>query len=264
MPSLNLSLDYFDHPKTKRLVAALGEGAELLPIRLWVYTAKFHQIEGVLQGYNAAEIENILGWKGNQGAAVAALLRVKFLDDLGGGFSVHDWRFHAGHFAMYLKKAQKMNAKRWGKSKLVSSKDAPLNPNAGEGSAVQGNAVQGKTRNKKPPKEKDFSPAALSVYSFYKESIKASTRKTDALKWIERRGVEVGFERLVMSVARYMLKCKERQTAEEYKKDCANFFGEDAAFEGFLPDDDFFTANLPKAKKVLGVENETSEESVAA
>lgn len=101
-------------------------------------------------------------------------------------------------------------------------------------------------------KEPEPKLEVLAVYEFYKNQIKPSTRKADALKWIESRGLEHGFERLVMSIAIYMLKCKELQTKNEYKKDCANFFGEDAAFEGYLPDENFYSAFIKKSNNILG------------
>jgi hypothetical protein len=111
----------------------------------------------------------------------------------------------------------------------------------------------------KRKKEPEPHPDVSVVYEFYKEKIKASTRKADALKWIERRGGEVGFEKLIMSVALYMLKCKQMQTKDEFKKDCANFFGEDAAFEGFMPDDNFHSTYIGLAEKMLGRVNAETE-----
>lgn len=83
-----------------------------------------------------------------------------------------------------------------------------------------------------------FSPAAHSIYGLYHGSLKASTRKTDALRWIDRRLQEYSATDLVLSVYLYSEECKKKKTEEKFFKDCANFFGEDSAFEGFLPDKD--------------------------
>lgn len=59
MASLNLDMDYFGHPKTKRLVGLLGRGAEVLPLRLWCHVGKYHAQDGRLAGYSPQEIEAI-------------------------------------------------------------------------------------------------------------------------------------------------------------------------------------------------------------
>lgn len=97
---------------------------------------------------------------------------------------------------------------------------------------------------------------ALAVYAFWKKIIKASARKADALKWIERRGGEITFETLVMTIVRYRNECNEKRTEEKFLKECANFFGEDATFEGFLPDPDFHARYLDRARAVLKGEDE--------
>jgi hypothetical protein len=79
MTSLNLDLDFFDHPKTRRLVGLLGRGSEVLPIKLWCWCAKYHAESGWLTGYSAQEIESILGWWGEPGKMVEAMVKVGFL-----------------------------------------------------------------------------------------------------------------------------------------------------------------------------------------
>jgi hypothetical protein len=114
-----------------------------------------------------------------------------------------------------------------------------------------------KNAKPKPAPLPDFDPLALAAYAFWKKVIKSSTRKQDALKWIERRGKEHGYETVVMSIVRYRNECNEKKTEEKFLKECANFFGEDATLEGFLPDPDFYVRYLDRAKAVLtGDENE--------
>jgi hypothetical protein len=142
---------------------------------------------------------------------------------------------------------RKKNGKSKGGSRVVE-------PNGNSSSSFSSSSS---SSLKQKNKQTTHSPAALCVYEFYKDKIKASTRKGDSLKWIERRIEELGAHKLVMSVARYMLHCKSKQVEEKFKKDAANFFGEDAAFEAFLPDEQFFQANLQKARIIMGeIENE--------
>jgi hypothetical protein len=114
MPSINVDLDYFEHPKVIRLVGLLGKGSEVLPLRLWCYTGKYHAEDGKLIGYSAQEIEASIKWWGRSGDCTAALVRVALLDETKGGYSVHDWLHHAGHIAAYRRKGKEMAAKRWG------------------------------------------------------------------------------------------------------------------------------------------------------
>lgn len=115
MPALNLSLDYFDHRKTKRLVGLLGRGAEVLPIRLWCYCGKYHTNDGSLADYSEQEIESIAGWWGVIGKAVEALIRVGFLeiDADSSAIRIHDWEEHAGHFVRYHEAAKVAARVRW-------------------------------------------------------------------------------------------------------------------------------------------------------
>lgn len=114
MPSLNLDLDYFDHPKTRRLIGLLGRGSEVLPVRLWCYCGKYHAGDGSLAGYSAQEIESIVGWWGKAGEMVQAFVALGFLEEGPGGPVVHDWKEHAGHLAVYKEKARHAARVRWG------------------------------------------------------------------------------------------------------------------------------------------------------
>ncbi len=126
MPYLNLDLDYFTHPKTIRLVALCGEGSDIFPIRLWAYCAKYHALKGKLEGYSVEEIEHIIGWKGESGKLINALVKVNFLHkDANVNFYVHDWIEHEGHIITFKERSQKANKARWGGGKR---RNATRNP----------------------------------------------------------------------------------------------------------------------------------------
>lgn len=120
MPSLNLDLDYFDHPKTRRLIGLLGRGAEVLPIRLWAYCGKFHFEDGRLTDYTEQEIETLVCWWGEPGRVVAALRKCGFLDDHGQGLQVHDWKQHQGHIKAYKDRAVNAAKIRWDATSIAS------------------------------------------------------------------------------------------------------------------------------------------------
>lgn len=113
MPFLNLDLDYFTSPKTVRLSGLLGVGSETLPLRLWCHVAKHHARDGVLAGYSAQEVESFVGWRGDPGKAVEAMLRVGFLEETNGGFVVHDWLEHQGHIWALKKRNKRVAKVRW-------------------------------------------------------------------------------------------------------------------------------------------------------
>lgn len=113
VPSLNLDLDYFDHPKTKRLIARLGPGAEAFPIRVWAYAGKYHAEDGVLRGYDAAELAGLAGLPGDPEKVVGALVAVGFLLKTPEGWACKDWLEHEGHLAAFKERSRKANASRW-------------------------------------------------------------------------------------------------------------------------------------------------------
>ncbi len=80
MPYLNLDLDFFQHPKTKRLIGILGPGAELIPIKLWAYCGKYHAQDGMLSGYSYREVASLCEWVGDATILIQALIKVGFLD----------------------------------------------------------------------------------------------------------------------------------------------------------------------------------------
>lgn len=101
MPKINVDSDYFDHPKTHRLKVYCGSEADIFPIRLWSFCAKYFPKEGVFSGYSASEIEGVAGWTGASGNLVMALERVGFLVKVNTEYQVKDWREHAGFIWNY-------------------------------------------------------------------------------------------------------------------------------------------------------------------
>lgn len=108
MPSINVDLFYFEHPKTKRLVRRLGKGAEVLPIKMWAYCGKYHKRDGRLTGYTTDEIRtDVCGYWGDGQELIDALLAEGFLDRDAEGLFVHDWLEHASHLTAYEERARK-------------------------------------------------------------------------------------------------------------------------------------------------------------
>jgi len=114
MSYLNLDPNYFQHPKTLRLIGLLGKGADVLPIKLWAHCAKFH-VDGELRNYSEAEIESSIAWTGASGQFVESMLKVGFLDKKGSEYILHDWEEHEGHLIAFRKRAKLGAKRRWRK-----------------------------------------------------------------------------------------------------------------------------------------------------
>lgn len=143
MPSINLDLNYFTHPKVIRLVACLGESASLYPLKLWVYVGKYHCEQGMLEAYSKQEIEAVVGWGGESGKCIDELVRIGFLEKIENGYLVHDWKEHSGHLAVYKKRAKSAAKKRWKKhaSSMLESKSS-------NALAIQCNTIHNKKKKR--------------------------------------------------------------------------------------------------------------------
>lgn len=117
MPALNLDLNFFDHPKTKRLARILGRGSEVVPLRLWVFTARYFAADGKLTGISADELEQECHWWGDKGKMVAALVDCKWIHGRPGSFEVHDWLEYQGHIIAFSERGKLMNQIRWAKER---------------------------------------------------------------------------------------------------------------------------------------------------
>ena len=93
---IRLSLEFFDHPKTKKLKKRLGLEGVMALIKLWAWTAG-NRPGGVLTGLDAEAVELAADWDGEEGAFVATLLNLSLLDDSDGTFAIHDWEDHQAY-----------------------------------------------------------------------------------------------------------------------------------------------------------------------
>lgn len=127
MPELNLDINYHEHVKTRRLMARLGPQADVLPVRLWCYTAKHYAKDGRLVGHTDIEIESAINWWGEKGVCVAAMLDIGFIETEKNTFRVHDWKYWSGHLAAYQIRARKAAKARWSKGNGKPKPDATSN-----------------------------------------------------------------------------------------------------------------------------------------
>lgn len=82
-----------NHPKTKKLARRLGPQGPLSCLYLFLWSAA-NRSDGNLTGMTAEDVELAVDWPGDDGAFVAALLAVRFLDGEEGTYKIHDWAEH--------------------------------------------------------------------------------------------------------------------------------------------------------------------------
>lgn len=93
MQDARISTGLPSHPKTKKLIKRLGQASawNLVCLILW---AASNRSDGDLSGMTVEDIELAADWAGQDGAFVAALTEVRFLDGQDGEYMLHDWHEH--------------------------------------------------------------------------------------------------------------------------------------------------------------------------
>ena len=89
---IRLSVGFWSHPKTKKLVKRLGlDGVRSLQI-LWLWTAQ-NKADGHLTTMDWEDIELAADWQGEEGKFFEHCLGV-WIDEVDGGYVLHDWEEH--------------------------------------------------------------------------------------------------------------------------------------------------------------------------
>lgn len=88
-----ISTGFPAHPKTKKLRRRLGDSGPLACMYLFLWAAA-NRSDGDLSGLSDEDIELAVDWGGDEGAFVAAMVDVGFLDGEEGQRRIHDWEEH--------------------------------------------------------------------------------------------------------------------------------------------------------------------------
>lgn len=152
---IRLSLEFFDHPKTKKLRKRLGIEGVMALLKLWAWTAG-NRPGGILTGLDAEAVELAADWDGEEGAFVAELLALRLLDEDDSVFSIHDWEEHQAYASKSEErssKARKAAEARWSKAQEMPEKSASnAHSMLGNATSIQEHAVSNapETRSQKP------------------------------------------------------------------------------------------------------------------
>lgn len=93
MQDARISTGLPGHPKTKKLAKRIGAAGCWHLVCLFLWTAA-NRSDGSLAGMTDEDVELAADWSGDDGAFVAALKTVGFLDGTHGAYAIHDWADH--------------------------------------------------------------------------------------------------------------------------------------------------------------------------
>ena len=98
-----LDADYWDHPKTLKMIELMGQRGETIPLKMWSWAAKF-KLTGVFD--SPLQLALACRFKGDPTKVQDALKTAGFLDP--DGLTIHDWmeRTGRGLAAVEVKKAK--------------------------------------------------------------------------------------------------------------------------------------------------------------
>jgi 5-methylcytosine-specific restriction endonuclease McrA len=119
---IRLATGFKGHRKRKRLVRALGFGAEIYLIDLWL-TVAVDCPEGILVGWDEEDICDACGWEKEPEELITALINSNWLEkNSDGDYALHDWCDHQGWACKARVRsdaAKAAAASRWGKKESV-------------------------------------------------------------------------------------------------------------------------------------------------
>lgn len=116
---IRLQNSYWEHRKTRKMVAALGPDGWWIMPRLWSFAAS-NQPDGNFSSYSAEEIALSVHFPGDAQAMLQAMLQACYMDE---GQILHDWHEHNAYHAAFAAKAKAAASARWGKKSTPKRQD---------------------------------------------------------------------------------------------------------------------------------------------
>ena len=113
--SLHIKLfnNFWNHKKTARLRAIIGDDAFWIPPRLWSYASE-NQPDGDFKDYSSEEISMLVALDKHTECIKEALISSGYMNEDG---KLHDWQEHNGFHFTFAERAKKAAKARWDKEK---------------------------------------------------------------------------------------------------------------------------------------------------
>lgn len=119
---IRLSVDFFSHHKTKKVLRKIGPEGVICLVRLFCYVGKFRP-EGRLEGMDVEGISDAVDWSGDAEELVSTLCGAGFIEQSDDGvYIIHDWKKHnpwaagANERSLAASKAGKASAEKRAKT----------------------------------------------------------------------------------------------------------------------------------------------------
>jgi hypothetical protein len=157
-----ISVDFFDHPKTRLLSAQLGADGVIALERLWCWCAT-NSIDGWLPP-DQTEIEQIARWKGEPGSLVECLIILCLIDCIETDYRVHDWAIHQPYCSAAQARIEQSRAAGKASAKIRKAKFGTAQPPGGrqtQSEASKPESAKDRTassKNHRTASSKDRSP----------------------------------------------------------------------------------------------------------
>ena len=103
--------DYFDHPKTLRLKSMLGQEADVYPIRLFAWAAKYAPAGTIVE--SSPQIEEACKWRNEDGKLYHALVECGFIEETEEGLKIHNWDKYAGYWLQRMSRQKEHKRRRY-------------------------------------------------------------------------------------------------------------------------------------------------------
>lgn len=117
---IRISITFFQHHKTKKLIRRFGPEGIIFLQKIWVYAAQYRS-KGRLDDMTAEDIAVAVDWMGEPDELVSTLCEIGFLKQCEEGiYLIHDWEVHnpwAFHAKERSEKASNAANARWGNAK---------------------------------------------------------------------------------------------------------------------------------------------------
>ena len=213
---IRLKTGFFNHVKTLRLRARIGDDAFWIPPRLWAYAAE-NKPDGDFSSYSSEELASLIGCPKYATSIRQALLDVCFLDADG---KLHDWQEHNGYHEKFSHRARlaalAMHEKRRSnKEKKQKKEDIEKEIGKGKGEASIAASMPQALLVAEPPKNGTLTAEVL------KARLHRLFGRRDTTQWNE------GEVKMLKRVSTHGTTEADLLLVEEFQKDPTSFHRRD-------------------------------------